>query len=260
MAEKHNFEHLVEIMARLRGPDGCLWDKEQTRESLKPFLIEETYEVIDAIDQGDINHLKEELGDLLLQVVFHARIAAEKGEFTIGDILKEIIDKLVRRHPHIFASVEVKTSKEIVERWERIKRAEKAEWEEESRLARIPRSLPALLYALKIQQKMAEVGFDWRKKEDVVLKFKEELEELDRALKGEDNLREEIGDILFMLVNLSRHYDIEAESALRDAIKKFEKRFEYMEEKARAAGKSLEEMSLEEQDKLWDESKNFETL
>jgi tetrapyrrole methylase family protein/MazG family protein len=256
MAEKHSFERLAETMARLRGPDGCLWDKEQTHQSLKPYLIEETYEVIDAIDKGDMIHLKEELGDLLLQVVFHAQMAAEKSKFTIDDILEEIVDKLERRHPHIFAGVEVKTSREIVERWERIKRAEKEE--EESRLARIPRSLPALLYAFKIQQKMAEIGFDWRKKEDVVMKFKEELKELDRALKGEDNLKEEIGDILFMIVNLSRHYDIEPESTLREAVKKFEKRFEYMEAKAREAGKPLEEMSLEEQDRLWEKAKETE--
>lgn len=253
MAKKHRFDELVEIMARLRGPDGCLWDKEQTHQTLKPYMIEEAYEVIEAIDMGDDEHLKEELGDLLLQVVFHARIGSEQGRFTIEDVLSSISEKLIRRHPHVFEGVEVSSSREVIERWEKIKKGEKEE--RTSRLDGIPGSLPSLYHAYKLQKKMAGVGFDWPDKESAIKAYRRELEEFEEALEGKGDLADELGDILFMIVNLARHYGLEPETRLKEAIHKFETRFRHMEDSAEQSGKVFEELSLDEMDALWDEAK-----
>lgn len=254
MTDKHRFDELVEIMAKLRGPDGCLWDKEQTHESLKPYLIEEAYEVIESIDKKDAEHLKEELGDLLLQVVFHAQIGSEEGDFNIEDVLASINDKLVRRHPHVFEGVEVKSSKEVIERWEKIKKKEKKE-ERKSRLDGIPGSLPSLYHAFKMQKKMARVGFDWPDKNELSKAYHKELKEFDEALEGRGDLADELGDILFMLVNVARHYDLEPETRLKEAIHKFERRFRHMEESAERSSKVFEELTLDEMDALWNEAK-----
>ncbi len=253
MAGKHRFDELVEIMAKLRGPDGCPWDKEQTHESLRPYLIEEAYEVIESIDKKDTEHLKEELGDLLLQTVFHAQLGSEEGAFTIDDVLSSINEKLVRRHPHVFEGVEVKSSKEVIERWEKIKKSETEE--RKSRLDGIPGSLPSLYHAYKLQKKMARVGFDWPDQEGLIEAYRKELKEFDEALEGKGDLAEELGDILFMLVNVARHYDLEPETRLKEAINKFERRFRHMEETAERNGEMFEELSLEEMDRLWDEAK-----
>ncbi|MDI6892321.1 MAG: nucleoside triphosphate pyrophosphohydrolase [Actinomycetota bacterium] len=253
--QKYTFDSLLEIMARLRGPSGCLWDKEQTHQSIKQHLIEEAYEVVDAIDRKDFAHLKEELGDLLLQVVFHAQIASDEGKFDIGDILEDITTKLVRRHPHIFGDVKVSSSREVVENWESIKRGESGR----SLLAGIPRSLPALFHALKLQEKAARVGFDWEEKEPIFEKLTEEIAELEEACREEGREKGEIGDILFTVVNLARRLGIDPEDALRAVNVKFRRRFEFMEKRAKEEGRGLESMSLEEKDRLWEEAKSLET-
>ncbi|MEW6189583.1 MAG: nucleoside triphosphate pyrophosphohydrolase [Actinomycetota bacterium] len=252
MKDNYTFEELVEIMSKLRGPSGCPWDKEQTHRSLKRHLIEEAYETIEAIDREDFTHLKEELGDLLLQIVFHAQIASEEEKFTIEDVLEDIVSKLIRRHPHIFADVKVTSSREVIAHWEEIKEKES---EKESLLADIPRSLPALLYALKLQGKAALVGFDWTRKEDIINKLEEEVGELKAALAGKGDLEDEMGDLLFTVVNVARHLDIDPESALRRVANKFRRRFEHMEKEVRIKDKNLKDFSLREQDELWEEAK-----
>lgn len=247
--EKPDFSSLIEIMSRLRGPGGCPWDREQTHESLKPYLIEEAYEVIDAIDRKDIGHLKEELGDLLLQVVFHAQIASENRKFDIDQVLEGIVGKLLRRHPHVFAELEISSAQEVIEHWEKIKAGEKKKL---SQLEGVPASLPALLYALEIQTRAGQVGFDWKKSEDILLKLKEEMTEFDKACRSSTGIEEEFGDLLFTLVNVARYFKLDPEEALRKTIKKFKARFEHME---REAGNKLAGMSLAEQDVLWEEAK-----
>lgn len=236
-------------MGRLREPNGCPWDREQTHESLKPFLIEETHEVIDAIERKDYRGLKEELGDLLLQIVFHAQIASEANEFDLSQVLEGIVDKLVRRHPHVFGKAEASSAREVTERWEKIKAAEV---KKTSFLEGVPPSLPALLYALQIQEKAASAGFDWEKREDILAKLNEEIAEFEVACKQKKGIEEELGDLLFTLVNVARHLGLDPEEALRKASKKFKKRFERMEQ---AGGKKLAKMSLAEQDGLWKEAK-----
>lgn len=256
-SRKSNFENLLEIMTKLRSPSGCPWDREQTHDSLKRHLIEESYEVVEAIDKDDFKHLMEELGDLLLQIVFHAQIAAEEEEFTIYDVLENLTSKLVRRHPHIFGGEEAETAEDVMVHWDKAKKAEgKARL-----LMGIPGSLPALLYAYKVQKKAARVGFDWEAKTDVLEKLSEEVEELKEACTTEANheaLEDEIGDILFTVVNVARHFDIEAEDALRKMLKKFKRRFEYIEEVAEKRGLQLAEMPLGEKDKLWQKAKELE--
>ena len=254
--ETDNLRKLGEIMAGLRAPGGCPWDIEQTHDSLKNHLIEEAYEVVDAIEHGDDEHLKEELGDLLLQVFFHAQIAADRGAFTIDDVAGGISEKLVRRHPHIFADGEANTPEDVSRNWEVVKESEGKY--DESRLAGIPRSLPALLRAYKTQKKMAGAGFDWPDTASLTAAMNEEAEELAKAMAGDGDIREEIGDMLFMLTNVARQQGIEPEGALRAAIAKVERRFRYMERKAAESGSRLEDMTLENQDKLWDEAKEEE--
>jgi len=249
------FRRLIEIMARLRGPDGCPWDKAQDHESLKPYLIEETYEVLDAIDNGTSEKLAEELGDLLLHIVFHAQMADERGEFNIEDVCRKIADKLIKRHPHVFENqVEITTS-EVIDRWEVIKQGNNKDY---SVLEGVPKSLPALLKAYRIQEKVGRLGFDWKEAKEVVAKIKEEVAEFEEAFCKNDSqtMYNELGDLLFSLVNLSRHLGLRAEEALNDTNAKFIRRFQYIESRLSKMGKTPAESTLEEMDKLWEESKS----
>ncbi len=250
------FERLVNIMATLRAPGGCPWDQEQTRESLKPFLIEEAYEVLEALDHGGKEKLQEELGDLLLQVVFHAQVAAELEEFTVDEVLKNIADKLVRRHPHVFGETRAETAAEVLSNWEKIKQAERGGAIQASALAGVPKTLPALLRAQRLQDKAARVGFDWGETTEVLHKVEEELREFKAAIrKGPEAVESEMGDMLFSLVNLARFLHLNAEEALRKSIDKFSRRFRHIESAITEQGKSLAESSLEEMDALWREAK-----
>lgn len=251
-----DFERLIEIMASLRGEKGCPWDKEQTRESLKPFLIEETYEVLEAIDEKDPEKIKEELGDLLFQIIFHSRIAEEKGEFNIHDVIRKISDKMIARHPHVFGEERFETSEEVLRQWEERKKEEGKI--RESILEGIPKELPSLLRAQRIQARAARVGFDWERVEDVLKKLDEEIKEFKEALDKREQtaIEDELGDIFFVLVNISRFVGVNPEDALRKTISKFISRFRYIEMKAVEAGKSLSDMTLEEMDSLWEEAKH----
>lgn len=254
-----DFEQLVSIMRKLRGPGGCPWDAEQTHESLTRYLLEETYEVIEAIDDKSPQHLKEELGDLLLQPVFHAAIAEEAGHFTISDIIVTLCEKLVRRHPHVFGDLEIKDSNDQIENWERIKKEEKGA-ERSSALSGIPNHLPALLKAHKISEKASRVGFDWDHSDQVFAKVLEELHEFEEAWAGGDPLRmeDELGDLLFSIVNLGRFLSLNPEEALRKTINRFQKRFSFVEETLHSHGKQMQNTSLEEMDKLWEQAKELE--
>lgn len=255
LTKERSFDDLVKMMGLLRSQDGCPWDREQTHQSLKPYLIEETYEVIDAIDHNNTPRLKEELGDLLLQVVFQAQIAAEDGKFTINDIVEAILTKLEKRHPHVFAGLKVGSAGDVVKNWEKIKQTER----QSLLLEHIPSSLPALIYAYRLQEKTARVGFDWQNETEVFGKVEEELKELKEAQSAsreKQAVKEEIGDIIFSLVNLARHLDVEPEEALKKVARKFFTRFGYIEKRARKQNKNLEELTLEEMDKLWEEAKH----
>ncbi len=251
------FDELVEIMRRLRGPDGCPWDREQTHESLAPHLIEEAYELIEVIETSRPQCICEELGDVLLQVVFHAQLAAERGEFDIHDIVQRIVDKLYHRHPHVFGTVEVSGSEEVLHNWEQLKRAEHPEEPRLSVLDGIPRALPALQRAQKLQRRASKVGFDWDEVNGPRTKIAEELAELDAALTAQDTeaIRHEVGDVLASVVNLCRFVGVEAEEALREANRRFEQRFRQIEQGARDQGRDLSEMTLDEMDHLWDAAK-----
>ena len=249
---------LIDIMARLRAPDGCPWDQEQTLESLQKYLIEETYEVIDAIDSGDPAHHCDELGDLLLQVVFQAQIRSESGAFTFEDVARSINDKMIRRHPHVFGDVSVKDSDEVLRNWEEIKAQEKGSVDASaSVLDGVPKALPALMYADKIQRKAARVGFDWGDVAPVLDKVDEELGELRAAIASGDKaaVQEEMGDLLFAAVNVSRFLSHDAEALLRVATAKFIDRFQKLETLALGRELELTNMSLDELDVLWDEVK-----
>lgn len=251
---ENTFADLCALMARLRAPDGCPWDREQTHESIKGHLIEEAYETADAIGRGDVDELKEELGDLLLQVVFHAQMAAEAGNFTIDDVIADIVTKLKRRHPHVFADVRVDSSKDVLLHWEEIKAGEKDKGER-SYLAGVPAALPALALAEKLQERAARVGFDWPASEDILDKLSEEMAEFVASEEKTPEIEEEFGDILFTLVNLSRHLGIDAELALRRVADKFRRRFQSMEQLAKAREQDFASLSLEEKDRLWGEVK-----
>ena len=252
-----HLDKLVALMARLRGPDGCPWDRKQTTDSLKPFLIEECYEVIDALDERDPDKVREELGDLLFQIIFHARIAEENGEFTIGDVIETNVEKMTRRHPHVFGNEKLTTDKEVLANWEEIKKKEKGYEQRKSILEGVPRSMPSLIRAHRLQERAARVGFDWNKIDETLPKLDEEIAEFKEALKTEraDKIEEELGDIFFMLVNISRFLDVDPEEALRKTISKFIHRFRYIEESAADVGKSLKDMTLDEMEKLWQEAK-----
>ncbi len=251
------FDRLVEIMARLRGPGGCPWDREQTHQSLKRYFLEEVYEALDAIDAGDWGRLAEELGDVILQVVFHAQLAREAGRFDIRDSLRLICEKLVRRHPHVFGNVKVSGPEEVLDNWEHIKRAERAPDGRASVLDGVPKAMPALLRAMTIQKKAARIGFDWPDVSGVWEKVAEELRELREAAEAGDEarVREELGDLLFSVVNLARFLQVDAEDALQAATRRFEERFRRMEAQAAERGLDMREMSLEELDELWEEAK-----
>lgn len=247
-----SFQDLINIMAKLRSKEGCPWDREQTHDSIKGHLVEEAYEVLDALNRGDYQDFKEELGDLLLQVVFHAQLAAEAGYFNINDVVEAIVNKLVRRHPHVFGQAEAKTAQEVIKKWEQIKSSEK---EGQSLLSGVPAGLPALAYAQKLQEKASRIGFDWERGEDILAKMVEEVREFLAADYGSKEAEAEFGDILFTLVNISRHLGIDAEAAAHQAATKFRRRFEKMEKKAQEQGANLTQMSLEEMDKLWNQVK-----
>jgi len=258
-AAGEKFQRLVEIMARLRAPDGCPWDREQTAATIRPYLLEETYEVIDAIDRGDDRLLAEELGDLMLQAVFLAQMAAEGGRFTIADSLDAIAEKLIRRHPHVFAGGDAKTPDQVKKRWDQIKQDEKRDRGEAHHglLDGVSRRQPALMEAQQVASKAASVGFDWENAAQVLAKLDEELRELDEARRGGNAARvaDEIGDLLFTVVNLARILKIDAEQALRAANAKFRTRFGYIEERLRERDRPLAEATLPEMDALWNEAK-----
>jgi len=255
-----SFDELVRIMHILRAPGGCPWDREQTHRSLKPYFVEEVYEALEAIDAGSDDQLREELGDVLLQVVFHAEIAAGEGRFDIEDVAAGIVEKLKRRHPHVFGDVSVEGSADVVQNWEAIKRREKRGKRNGgagSVLDGLPRDLPALIGARRIQEKVSRFGFDWERTEEVMLKVEEELRELKEASTANDRdaVEEELGDLLFAVANLARFVSVCPEDALRKTIDKFRKRFQYIERELPKRGKKLGEASLEEMDELWEEVK-----
>ncbi len=246
------FSTLVEIIARLRAPGGCPWDRKQTHRSLRENLLEECYEVLEALDAGDSGRLYEELGDLLLQIVLHAQIAAEAGEFVLGDILTSINAKLIHRHPHIFGSKKVRDADEVSANWEALKQEERGA--DNSMLDGAPTQMPALGYSQSIQRRVARVGFDWENIDGVIDKLAEEVGELKEAT-TEERRAEEFGDLLFTLVNVARRMGVDSESALREANQRFRRRFSYMEELCRQRGVKIGDLSFEEQIALWAEAK-----
>ena len=258
--DKHNFDDLVALMARLRAPDGCPWDRAQDARSLRTYLLEETYEVLDAIEENDSETLKEELGDLLLQVVFHAQIAQEEDSFTIEDVLTQLHQKLVRRHPHVFGTANAETPDEVKANWDALKAAEKKEKNNENdapHLSAVSLHQPALTEAYQLTRRAAQVGFDWEKIEDVLQKMEEETGELRVAIAEDEKERieDEAGDLLFSAVNVVRFLGLDPEIALRRTNKKFIARFEQIEQALAKQGKTLGEASLAELDALWDKSK-----
>jgi MazG family protein len=264
--DKKTITDLLVIMAALRAPEtGCPWDVEQTFETIAPYTIEESYEVADAIERSDFEDLKDELGDLLLQVVYHARMAEEDGHFVFDDVVRSICDKMIRRHPHVFGSDEERANFDAEGFWERIKAQEKSKNSsgDESVLSGVPLALPALVRAVKLQNKAARVGFDWPDMEPVLDKIREEIGELEDATNLENPSREKIseeyGDLLFVVANLGRHLQVDAEDALRRANAKFIRRFGQIEDLLKAKGKTPEQSDLDEMDALWDEVKARET-
>ena len=256
---KRSFDELVALMTKLRGPNGCPWDQKQTFASLKPFIVEESYEVVDAIDKNDRAALAEELGDFLLQAVFVAEVTREEGSFDIGDSVTAIYEKLVRRHPHVFGDVEARDAEQVLVNWEKLKNEERKA-ENKSVLAGVPQSLPALLKAARLTEKAARVGFDWRRTEDVFSKIDEEIGELREAISSGDeaNVHDEIGDLLFTIANIARKLNVNAEEALQSSNRKFTRRFESMETSVREGGRNLDQLSLEQMDALWDDAKAAE--
>jgi MazG family protein len=251
-------KQLVELMARLRDPDGgCPWDLQQNFASVVPYTIEEAYEVADAIERGALAELKDELGDLLFQVVFHARMAEELGLFNFNDVVDAVVNKMTRRHPHVFGDAVVSSIAHQSEEWERLKREERVAKQHESLLDGVTLSLPALSRAEKLQRRAARAGFDWDSVDGVVAKVGEELAELQQALKeGERGaIEDELGDLLFSCTNLARHLGIDGEQTLRRSCQKFERRFRAMEQQAQSSGRSLVELSATEQDQLWESVK-----
>ncbi len=260
------FDDLISVMTRLRGPGGCPWDAEQTYGSLAQYLLEESYEVFDAIQEaaetGDTANLREELGDLLLQVVFHSTIGVEKGDFTIDDVVGGVTQKLVLRHPHVFGSIKLENAQDVLDNWDDLKANERKasgriEKVKSSILDDVPVHFPALLEGLKLTKRAAKVGFDWENAEQVFEKLAEEIAELKQAVEKNDveNIEEEIGDLIFVLVNLARKLNVEPETALKKTNRKFRRRFVFMEKELEAIGKNLEEADLAEMDGLWNKAK-----
>jgi len=254
----HGFDELVQVIARLRAPDGCPWDREQTHGSIAKNVVEEAYEAVHAIETDDIAGLREELGDVLLQVVLHAQIAADDREFTIDEVVEGITAKLYRRHPHVFGDEVAGTSHEVLAHWDRIKQAEKA-GKGAGLLDDVPHALPALMLAQKISRKAVSAGFEWESLDGVIDKLNEEVAELAETEIGSDEAAEEIGDILFTVVNLARKQGIDAETALRGTCDKFRRRWSAMEHSASEAGRDVGEMTLAEQEELWQRAKERES-
>ena len=260
MSQKNNqqtadsFIELLEVLRRLRAPEGCPWDREQTAESLIPYLLEETYEIIEAIEEGDAATLKEELGDLILHILFQSELAREAGNFEIGDSLKHISEKLIRRHPHVFDKQNGRQESDLNMSWEKAKQKEK---KRENLLDGVPKKLPALTRARRIQEKAANVGFDWKEIQPVWDKVEEELTELKEVVaeKDPEKIKDEMGDVLFSLVNLSRFFEISPEDALRMTISKFETRFAKVEKELKKRGKDFSDSNLEEMDEIWNSVK-----
>ena len=264
MSEK--FDELVNVMARLRAPGGCPWDREQTYESLGQYLLEESYEAFDAIQEanetGDITNLREELGDVLLQVVFHSTIAAERGDFTIEEVAAGVSQKLIFRHPHVFEDKKLETADDVLNNWDELKKEErkksgKVEKKQDSILDEVPLAFPALIEANKITKKAAKVGFDWENPEQVFDKLDEETKELKKAISdnNSEDISEEIGDLLFVIVNLARKLGIEPENALKKTNRKFRQRFGFIEKQLKEQNKKIEDSNLEEMDALWNKAK-----
>ncbi|MBM3707794.1 MAG: nucleoside triphosphate pyrophosphohydrolase [Actinobacteria bacterium] len=267
--DKENIEHisdpgrlflnLVKIMDKLRSENGCMWDREQTHESIKRNLVEEAYEAVETIEENKYQELSEELGDIILQVVFHSKIAADSGQFDICDVLRKIIKKLIRRHPHVFDSKVVNNSQEILVNWEEIKKQERKVKEKKNRsmFSEIPKIIPSLHYAYEIQNRASRLGFDWDSLNGVIMKIKEEIEEMYSEYKNGDTKKigEEVGDILFSIVNLSRHLNIDSEKSLKNACKRFIERFDFMEKYAEEHGLDFKSMPLDKKDELWEIAK-----
>ena len=254
----NSLSKLIKITDTLMGEDGCPWDKVQTRESLKPYLVEETYEVLDALDANDPEKIKDELGDLLYQILFHSKISSLKGEFNFRDVIDNLSEKMVRRHPHVFKEGELNTPDQVVKQWEEIKRNEKNQTNQKSILDNIPKNLPSLLRAQKLQKKAAKEGFDWDQISDVFAKLDEEIAEFKEAVlkKKSADIQNEIGDIIFVITNIAKCYKVDAEEALLSTNNKFIKRFQYIEQKIKAKGKTLKDSPLEEMERYWQEAKN----
>ncbi|MDP2681386.1 MAG: nucleoside triphosphate pyrophosphohydrolase [Deltaproteobacteria bacterium] len=262
MKNKEGLPKLVAIMQRLRGPKGCPWDKEQTMESLIPFIVEEAYEVIGAIDAKSPEMLKEELGDLLFQIIFMCQLAREKGDFDIEDVMALSAEKMIRRHPHVFGKTKAKTSKDVLKHWARIKKEEKDGKKRKGYLSDIPEHLPALLKAHKVTEKAAEAGFDWSDIKEVFEKVEEEIAEFKAELKKGNiqRMEAEFGDLIFALVNVGRFIEINPEEALRKTIARFITRFHYIEDKLIKKGKALHNASIEEMEIFWKEAKLKEKI
>jgi len=263
-----NFDELINIMARLRAPGGCPWDREQTYESLAPYLLEEAYESFDAIHEataGKPENLREELGDLLLQIIFHAQIAEELGDFTIEDVCAAIAKKMILRHPHVFGDKKLDTATDVLNNWDELKRAEREITKKEAKpndsiLDEVPLAFPSLIEANKLTKKAAKVGFDWENTEQIFDKLNEEIDELKAEIAAGESgkTEEEIGDLLFAVVNLARRLDIEPETALKRTNRKFRQRFKFIESELKRRAKTLEESDLKEMDALWNEAKKLE--
>ena len=261
MEKKKYLEDLLALVKRLRGPDGCPWDREQSASDIKSYLIGEAYEVLDAIDLNTPAKVKEELGDLLFQIIFLADIFCTQGDFTIYDVIETVMDKMVRRHPHVFGDTKVKDTAEIKKNWRTIKEKEGKPASGESILEGVPEFLPALFQAQLLTQKASRVGFDWETPHQVISKTEEEIRELKKSIEDRDykEIESELGDLFFSLVNLGRCIHIDAEKALRKTNKKFIRRFHHIEKSLRDAGRDITHTSLEEMDRLWDKAKEEET-
>jgi MazG family protein len=265
-----SLDELIAVMARLRAPGGCPWDREQTYASLAQYLLEEAYETFDAIQEadqtGDVTNLREELGDLLLQVIFHSTIAQEKGDFTIDDVAKGVTQKLILRHPHVFGDAKLERAEDVLDNWDKLKADErkasgKQEKIKDSILDDVPVHFPALLEGSKLTTKAAKVRFDWKDLSEIFEKLDEETAELRAAIDGRDagEIAEEVGDLLFVVVNLARRLDVEPETALKKTNRKFRERFKFIEQQLKAAGRTLNDASLDEMDELWNRSKSAST-
>ncbi len=258
MKDKYNVNDLVRIMEILRAPDGCMWDQVQDHHSIRQNFIEETYEACEAIDDNDTDHLKEELGDVLLQVVFHTQMEKEKGVFDLNDVADGVCKKLIFRHPHIFGDVKVGSTDEILSNWDDLKRKEKKQETDTSTLESVSKSLPSLIRAQKLQKKAAKVGFDWPDVSGALDKVEEELAEVRAAIGGNCDIEEEIGDLIFAVTNVSRFVKVDSERAAEKTCNKFVRRFADMEKQAAAEGKNLSDLTLSELDALWDKAKEHE--